>query len=307
VFVRGGQIHFMNADGGAQRRAGLPGYPVWSRDGRWLATFSKRDGRLYTARRDGSGRRQIHRVRHRFDRCVFPDWSYDARMLAYSAGCEADMTFTFIVNRDGSKKRRVLPRGWTTGPKWAPRGNTLLVLSNWPRTQPPAVFIVNALTGKSTRIRGFSFDWCGCVWSRDGSRIFALTERGGPNDGPELLVIPARGGRLRKLSPDDLKVLDFTLSPDGQMVAMHGAVGSRDLEIYVMRTDGTGLRQLTDNQRVRDSEPAWSPDSRKLAFMSDRDGNREIYVMNADGSDQTNVSRNPAHDEAPSWVPPLRR
>jgi Tol biopolymer transport system component len=118
--------------------------------------------------------------------------------------------------------------------------------------------------------------------------------------------MPARGGRLRKLSPDDLKVLDFTLSPDGRMVAMHGAVGSRDLEIYVMRTDGTDVRQLTENQRVRDSDPAWSPDSRRIAFVSDRDGNREIYVMNADGSNQTNISRNPADDESPSWIPPLR-
>jgi Tol biopolymer transport system component len=79
-----------------------------------------------------------------------------------------------------------------------------------------------------------------------------------------------------------------------------------DLEIYVMRTDGTNLRQLTDNQRVQDSDPAWSPDSRRIAFVSNRDGNREIYVMDADGSGQTNISRNPAHDEAPSWIPAVR-
>ena len=41
----------------------------------------------------------------------------------------------------------------------------------------------------------------------------------------------------------------------------------------------------------------------KIAFVSDRDGNREIYVMNADGSNQTRVTNNPALDYAPSWSP----
>jgi TolB protein len=47
--------------------------------------------------------------------------------------------------------------------------------------------------------------------------------------------------------------------------------------------------------------PAWSPDGRKLAFVSRRDGNAEIYVMNADGSAQENLTRQPASDSHPSW------
>ena len=41
----------------------------------------------------------------------------------------------------------------------------------------------------------------------------------------------------------------------------------------------------------------------KIAFVSDRDGNHEIYVMNADGSGQTNISNNQAIDYQPSWSP----
>jgi Tol biopolymer transport system component len=45
------------------------------------------------------------------------------------------------------------------------------------------------------------------------------------------------------------------------------------------------------------AEPLWSPDGRKIAFRSQRDGNFEIYVMNADGSGQRNLSRSPAEDD----------
>ena len=46
-----------------------------------------------------------------------------------------------------------------------------------------------------------------------------------------------------------------------------------------------------------------SPEQTKIAFESNRDGNWEIYVMNADGSEQTNLTNNPAMDTFPSWSP----
>jgi Tol biopolymer transport system component len=45
------------------------------------------------------------------------------------------------------------------------------------------------------------------------------------------------------------------------------------------------------------------PASGRIAFKSHRDGNDEIYVMNADGSGQTNLTKNSANDRAPAWSP----
>ncbi len=56
-----------------------------------------------------------------------------------------------------------------------------------------------------------------------------------------------------------------------------------------------------------DSFPAWSPDGRRIAFESDRDGNDEIYVMNADGSGVTRLTDNDAIDRSPAWSPDGRR
>jgi Tol biopolymer transport system component len=57
---------------------------------------------------------------------------------------------------------------------------------------------------------------------------------------------------------------------------------------------------LTINS-ASDYEPAWSPGGQKIVFTSDRDGNQEIYVMNADGSEQTNLTNNSANENYASW------
>lgn len=56
--------------------------------------------------------------------------------------------------------------------------------------------------------------------------------------------------------------------------------------ISVMNADGTGQTLLT----TTGSLPMWSPDRKKIVFVSNRDGNTEIYVMNADGTNQTRLT-----------------
>ena len=80
-----------------------------------------------------------------------------------------------------------------------------------------------------------------------------------------------------------------------------------NMEIYAIDTDGTNLVRLT-NQPARDTQPAWSPDGRKIAFTSNRRNgfSLEIYVMNADGGQlaQLTTDHPPAvNDESPSWSP----
>src|SRR6266487_2889125 len=57
------------------------------------------------------------------------------------------------------------------------------------------------------------------------------------------------------------------------------------------------------NDPASDFDSAWSPDGTRIAFRTQRDGNDEIYVMNADGTGQTRLTNNPAYDMSPSWSP----
>lgn len=85
--------------------------------------------------------------------------------------------------------------------------------------------------------------------------------------------------------------------PRGERIVYQSNVGG-DFDIYVM--EGTTPKRIVASP-ADDITPAWSPDGTHIAFVSERDGNREVYVCDADGSAQANLSKNAAMDIHPSW------
>ena len=107
---------------------------------------------------------------------------------------------------------------------------------------------------------------------------------------------PAPGTVIGVLAGDLLKQGGL-VPPEGLNVA--------DRAVVVAPTPAPAIR-LTYNGAF-DASPVWSPDGRRIAFDSDRDGNWEVYVMNADGSGVTRLTGNDAVDGSPSWSPDGRR
>jgi Tol biopolymer transport system component len=164
------------------------------------------------------------------------------------------------------------------------------------------------------------------AWSPDGQRIAYTVHRYPPSSGPsEVYLMNAYGTEPRNLtetwgpdvfpvwSPDWRKILFLRNPCTSVRRACRGIT-----QIYVMNTDGSGRRRLARGGTLRtlfsgqfhyrsDSAPAWSPDGRRVAFASDRAGNAEVYVMNADGSGQRNLTHSPGFDSDPVWSPDGRK
>lgn len=140
-------------------------------------------------------------------------------------------------------------------------------------------------------------------YSADGKAITFLSNRGGKLDP---YMMNADGSDARALTNDLPTIISVVSS--GRLEwdttfydsARTAFVTLRDLnlEVYARLTDGE--HNLTKNGAV-DWYPAWSPDASQIAFASDRDGNQEIYVMNADGSSPRRLTDTPGDDLYPMW------
>jgi Tol biopolymer transport system component len=92
------------------------------------------------------------------------------------------------------------------------------------------------------------------------------------------------------------------VSPDGNWLAFQTYVNQQE-DLYVMRTDGTDRRQLT-NDIYKDRGPLWSPDSKKISFHSNRSGIYEVWSINSDGSGLTQLTQTPEWNVATgAWAP----
>jgi Tol biopolymer transport system component len=99
-------------------------------------------------------------------------------------------------------------------------------------------------------------------------------------------------------------VFSLSLSPDGEWIAFTNEGVQENL--FIVRADGSEYRQLTDDPR-RNRVPAWSPDGTRIAFVSDRGGRYEIWVIRPDGSGLERLVAS-SHDQSigPAWSPDAR-
>jgi Tol biopolymer transport system component len=238
-----------------------------------------------------------------------PAWSRDGKQIAFEYnpdpwGLNPNLSDIMVMSADGKRLVNVtaklnLKTGFAGDPTWSPTGKTIAFeYSRTGLTGDTDVYRVNIDgTGftRLTKAPGFDGD---PSWSPGGKRIAFTSARTG-ND--EIYLMDTNGKGLLNISNSPAADFNPSWSPDGQLVAFESERDGND-EIYVTN-DRFQLRRLTNNLAL-DASPSWSPDGKQIVFVSDRfqAGNRDLYVMNADGSGVRRLTQSPAWDVSPDWT-----
>ena len=167
------------------------------------------------------------------------------------------------------------------------------------------------LQGRTTRkVVGLPLDGFAPSVSADGSTIAFVAV---PNEMAynQIGIMNADGSAPHFVPTPHVVVTTVAVSPDGSRIAFEG-IASGNGDIYVVRSDGSGLQQLTDDPAT-DQFPQWSPDGTTIVY--DNAGNREqsdaqysltaeIWTVAADGSGPpTRLTTNDVADSSPSFSP----
>jgi dipeptidyl aminopeptidase/acylaminoacyl peptidase len=248
-----------------------------------------------------------------------PNISPDGKTVAYvvtkiDRGLNRRNSSIWMVATDGSRT----PWQFTTSPqssnapRWSPDGKSLAFLSSRPETtatpatatpaeQPRTqVYLLSMSGGEARRITNLKNGVSVFRWSPDGTRLI-MVSRIGPSD--------SRIGDSRDRSDvRHYKNSSYKFNDTGWF-------DDRRTHLWVVDVKSGSAKQITSGDDWNDSDPQWSPDGTRIAFVSNRtgkeyDGNRnsDVWVITADGSGTlVKISDHDEADNQPRWSPDGKR
>jgi TolB protein len=235
-----------------------------------------------------------------------PRWSPDKQQIAYVTRESGDKEIN-VINREGQDVKRLTNSpGLDESPRWHPEQETLAYVSEVEEENGGGseIYSIALENGKIDQV---TFDGPAEElgdWSPDGEwLIFYNLE---PEEEQGLwLRNPAGVNLLRLTEGNDSHPV---WSPDGKYIAFVRQQDDTQAIYLGQPAKGGSWEDGVEETRLTywgfdDYSPAWHPNSKNLAFVSTRDGNPEIYIMQADGAEQRRLTSNNTKDVSPVWSP----
>ena len=218
-------------------------------------------------------------------------------------------TELYVMNSDGTNQTRLTNDGASIFDSAISRDGSRIVFMSTRDNAGGEIYVINVDGTNLTRLTNNSSIEFDPTFSYDGSKIAFASNRDFTFLATyEIYVMNADGTNQTRLTNNQTNDLDPAFSPDGSKIAFQADRDSccptSEFEIYVMNANGTNQTRLTNAAPdVNNTEPVFSPDGGKIAFVSTREINRKIYIMNADGTNQTRLTGSPTVDDSPTFSP----
>lgn len=296
---------------------------TWGENGR-IVFSSYAD--IYTVEPDGSDLTQVVRDLEDEKRDWWPAWSPDGTRIVTSGELfeppsppfgdrywgDNDLQ-VFAPDGSGFGRLETLNQHFSGLAAWSPDGSRIAYVTDW--LGGGSIHTISPEDGEDVVIRKYANgpDYSDPAWSPDGSRIAFVSD--GSDGGTDLFTMRADGTDVRKVVERPGLELSPSWSPDGSTIVFAGSLPRHgtDLswwfprrDIYAVSAIGGAVVQLTEGGT--DQDPVWSPDGMLIAFQSDRhtppaQTAPDLYVMDADGGDETRITEIGCIQCGPDWQP----
>ncbi len=236
----------------------------------------------------------------------YSQWSPDGTRISYNHAGDI-----YVMQPNGTDKTNLTHHPAGDGMVgWSPDNSQIAFMSS--RDQDIWQIFIMQADGSNVRqlTYGPYIDIEYPVWSPDGRQLaFSLDF--------ELMIINSDGSNLRQITDlPEGSPKQLAWSPDGSTISFVSEIRAADgqpwEQIFVIRPDGSGLKQLTDGPAYH-RFPSWSPDGSQILFEVGKKSRFEtdVYVMNADGTNQLQLTDQPSWNGTytgnPTWSPDGRQ
>lgn len=264
---------------------------------------------IYVIDADGSGKTRLTTTPPTGSDCdpgvvaseVNPSWSSDGTRIAFTQlGIPGIPEHVWVMRADGSGQTDLTPGVRAEIPRWSPAGDAIAFV----RGSQLKLYRMNADGSGVTPLSSVGIAVPGdivsamvapFVWSPDGRKL-AFVSSTAPGSPHEVFIVNADGSGEARLATGE----GAAWSPDGRRLAF-----IRDGQLYSMNADGSAQTPLATGIAAG-SGPAWSPDGRRLAVVKVAPTTTAIWVINADGTHQiqlTDLEGLDARELVVTWRP----
>lgn len=265
---------------------------VWSPDGRQLSftimemkTTEPRSMKaaVYVMNADGTGMRKVTGD----ELSAFgSSWSKDGKRIFFGGtNSVTKERQIYSINADGSGLTQITKTGKNSAPVVSPDGKKIVFNSELV-DRKPQIFVMNIDgSGQKALTNDNAIGFYNPIWSPDGKRIVYYSEKGDNKD--QIWTMNADGSEQKLLTNNVGHNFYPSWTADGKEIIFCSDRDGEKEVIYAMRADGTNVRRLL---KLNSFYAKFSPDGKRIAFISGKFPVNNIFVAGADGANEINLT-----------------